>query len=403
MCLILPTNAQRHIIHNDRIASLQVVAGENWFAMPVIDLNGDVPIRVAFDDMTHEYHRYTYSIRHCEADWSESEEIFSSDYIEGFADENNIDDIEESQNTNVIYTHYELEVPNDRCKLKMSGNYKLTIVDNNNENEPILTVFFMVVEPLAGVSLQATTNTDLEINGRMQQISIDLSYGSLNNVTDPASQIKTVVLQNGRWDNAIVNAKPQYVRNDGLRWEHNRDLIFFAGNEYRKFEMLDPRHTTMGLESVHWDGTNYHAYVWRDEPRPSYIYDEDANGSFYIRNSDNIENNTISEYIYTHFTLQSEPLKGDVYINGAWTNDQFDEKYKMEYDYNENVYKATVLLKQGYYSYQYLLLRPDGTTTYVPSEGSFFQTENKYQVLVYFKGAGERTDRLVAYNELQIN
>ena len=135
------------------------------------------------------------------------------------------------------------------------------------------------------------------------------------NVTNPATQIKTVVMQNFRWDNARINTQPQYIMAKGLRWQHNRDLIFEAGNEYHKYEILDVSHPTMGIDFIRWDGRNYHVYPFADEPRPNYVYDEDADGAFYIRNSDNVENNRTSEYVFVHYILKCpKRYDGDVYI-----------------------------------------------------------------------------------------
>ncbi len=395
---IIHASAQRHEILDRRIATLQVMAGDNWLSLPVITLGQSTPINIAFDDLTHEYRRYCYKLEHCEVDWTTSEELFTSDYCDGFAEGNTIDNVEESLNTNQLYTHYSFRLPNDRCRMKMSGNYRVTVYDENDNNRKVLTACFMVVEPLMGVGLKMTTNTDIDINNRYQQIEMDLNYAGVN-VTDPATQIKTVVMQNMRWDNAVVNAKPQYVMNDGLRWFHCRDLIFNGGNEYRKFEMLDVNHTTMGLEMMDWDGGSYHAYIWMDEPRPNYLYDEDANGAFYIRNSDNNEIDYTCEYLMIHFRLKSPRQSGDVYINGVWTNDQFLPEYKMIWNETAQIYEAQVWLKQGYYSYQYLLQRSDGTMVPVPSEGNFYQTKNSYQALVYYRPNGSRTDRLVAYQD----
>ena len=400
--IAIPTPAQKNEIFNSEIASLQVIAGDDWLSMPIIELNGGAPVHIAFDDLTHEYHRYVYKIEHCEADWTTSKELFPSDYCDGFAEGNVIENTQESFNTNVLYTHYALQIPNSRCHLKLSGNYKLTIYDENDENNPVLTACFMVVDSQMAVSLEATSNTDVDINGSHQQLSMQLNYGNLH-VTDYAQQIKTVVLQNQRWDNAVINAKPQFVMGDGLKWDHNKSLLFDAGNEYRKFEALDVTHTTMGLESMVWDGSQYHAYIWTDEPRRNYVHDEDADGAFCIRNSDNQNIENTCEYMLVHFRLKSPLLNGNVYVNGVWTNDDFIPKYKMEFNDITHQYEAAIMLKQGYYSYQYLLMDNDGTLTQVPSEENFYQTENSYQAFVYYKGSGERTDRLVAYRQVKFN
>ena len=404
LSLSYQAKAQNNEIYDNNIASLQVVAGQNWMSLPIIKLNSHSPndrIYISFDDFTHAYHRYTYKIEHCEADWTVSEGLFSSDFINGFQEGNTIDYNEESINTNILYTHYKLTIPNEQCSLKMSGNYKLTVYDENDGNRPIFTACFMVLEPLMGVQLGVTTNTDIDINKAHQQVTMTVNYGSIN-VNDPSSQIKTVVMQNRRWDNAKINAKPQYIMGDGLKWDHNRDLIFQAGNEYHKYEILDVTHPTMGIDRIVWDGENYQVYPYPCAPRLNYVYDEDANGAFYIRNSDNIENDISSEYVFVNYVLNvPQKFDGEIYVNGAWTNDQFTQEYRMNYDEERKCYTAKILQKQGYYSYQFVMLDNQGVSRVVPSEGSFFQTENKYQALVYYREQGGRTDRLVGYQQVQ--
>ena len=387
--------AQRHEILSSRIASLQVTADDKWMEMPVTTLGGNITID--FDDLTHDYTRYTYRIEHCEADWTTSESIFSSEYLQGFAEGNTIDDYIESINTIQLYTHYQLQIPNQHCSLKMSGNYRLTVIDENNDEQPVLTACFMVVEPLMGVSLNCTTNTDIDINNSHQQIEMEIAYGPLT-VTNPTEQIKTVVMQNQRWDNARINARPQFTKADGLRWHHCRDYIFSAGNEYRKFEILDLSHPTMGIDHIHWDGSAYHVFPFLAEPRKNYVYDEDADGAFLIRNSDNIEIENTCDYALVHFQLKCpQHPSGDIYLNGTWTHDRFLPQYRMEYDYEKQIYEAVVPLKQGYYNYQFLEMDAGGALHPLPSEGNFYQTQNSYQALVYYRGTGERTDRLVGF------
>lgn len=388
--------AQRNEMLDKNIASLQVVANNDWLSLPIITLNSNDFVNISFDDLTHEYHRYCYKIEHCEADWQTSSALFESDYIDGFASGNTIDDVQESTNTVQLYTHYNISFPNNKCRPKISGNYRVTIYDENDEKHVVCRAYFMIVEPSMGVHLNVTTNTDIDINGKHQQVEMAVDYGN-NIVSNPQTQIKTVVMQNSRWDNAVVNARPQYIKANGLQWIHCKDYIFDGGNEYRKFETLDVTHTTMGLESINWDGHNYHAWIWTDEPRPSYIYDKDANGAFLIRNSDNIDNDVNSDYIITHFRLKSPQIPYPIYINGFFTNDRFLPQYEMKWNEKNQQYEGELLLKQGYYSYQYLLMKPEGKLKPVPSEGNFYQTENTYQALIYFKANGDRTDRLVGY------
>ena len=145
----------------------------------------------------------------------------------------------------------------------------------------------------------------------------------------------------------------------------------------------------------------YQVKVMTDSPRPNYVYDEAAKGSFYIRNSDNVENNNTCEYAQIHFTLKAPKLPGDVYLNADWTYGRFLPEYRMEYDEMTKTYHARLFMKQGYYSYQYLMKMEDGSIRLLPSEGNFYQTQNKYNVLVYYRAQSDRTDRLVGYGELK--
>ena len=401
ICLSAVTGFANHRVWADDVKSLQVVANTDWLSMPILQLGSDDVLNVAFDQLSHNYHRYVAHLEHCEADWSTSEEIFESDWLQGFNDIP-LSDYEKSINTTVLYTHYTFQVPNDQCRLKMSGNYRLHILDEDDDNRCVLTAEFRVVEPKMNVGLSASANTDLGLNGRYQQLSMSVNYNALP-VTRPDEQLYILVMQNGREDNMKVNVKPNFITPKGLKWEYNKRLIFEAGNEYHKYEVLNPTHITLGLERVSWDEDEgcFHVFPWLCEPQRNYLYDEDANGAFYIRNSDNYENDRTSDYVYVHYKLQ--PARHydhtNIILEGKWTTED-PSTYVMEYDDADQSYNATVLQKMGYYNYQFLMLDPDGTTHRVPEEGSFYQTENQYQALVYYKGIGERTWRLVGYQEI---
>lgn len=393
--------AQKNEIYDPNISTLQVVAGDRWLSMPVIRLNQDEVIYIGFDDLTHEYRRFTYTIEHCDADWTVSEGLFPSDFIEGFVEGNTIDDKEESVNTNMLYTHYALSIPNDRCRIRMGGNYRVTVYDENNDHQKIFVAHFMVLDPRMGVMMEVSSNTDIDINKSHQQVAMKLSYGSVT-VTEPHEQIKSVVLQNGRWNTAVVNTPAQYIMPYGLQWLHSKELIFEAGNEYHKFEMLDPDHPSMGVDEIRWDGTDYHVYPFACEPQNNYVYDEDANGAFYIRNSDNYENDRSSEYMLVHYLLKTDRIKdGNIYLDGRWTNEQLTPDYQMTYNEESGYYEAVIQQKLGYYNYHFIVVHDDGTIRQLPSDGNFYQTENKYQCLIYYRGKQDRTDILVGYQEVQ--
>lgn len=386
-----------HRILHPQIKSLQAVINQDFMSPPVLRLGTDDILHIAFDELSHDYHRYTYTLERCEADWTPAQGIFESDWLEGF-NAIVIDDHELSINTIVPYTHYQLQIPNDQCRLKMSGNYRLYIIDDEQQ-EQLACVEFMVTEQKMSLFMEATTNTDIDLNTSHQQLDITLNYGNLV-VTNPQEQIRMVVRQNDRDDNCRRDIPPTFINNNGLRWQHCRPLIFEAGNEYRKYEVLDPSHPTMGIDYIRWDGDQYQVFPFISEPRPHYIYDEDSDGAFYIRNSDNVENNIASEYVWVNYRLKTPVLpSGRIMIQGHWTTEA-PETYEMTYDATTQLYTASILQKQGYYSYQYLWLDNDGRQQFLPSEGSFYQTENRYQTYIYYKGTEDRTWRLVSYRQL---
>jgi len=394
LLLLVPISATgKSRIIDTNIKSLTTVVNDNWLAPAVMRLNSDDVLNISFDELSHDYHRYIYKLERCEANWAPSTTLFESDWLMGF-NNNPIESYEHSMNTVVAYTHYSLQIPNDRCKLKLSGNYRLHVLDEDNDNNEVLVAEFMVTEQTMKLSLSTSVNTDIDTRQSHQQVSMTLNLGS-ETVTHPDDQIFAVVMQNLQEHNLRQGVKPNIIKHNTLVWTHNRSLIFDAGNEYHKFEILDVSHPTMGIDRITWDGQNYQAYPTANEPRHNYLYDEDANGAFCIRNSNYSEVNTTGEYVWVNYRLRA-PQQGDVYVYGRWTTSKPDT-YKMTYDPIDEIYTARILQKQGYYNYQYTTAKGQLLTT----EGSYYQTENQYQAFIYFKGATDRSWRLTAYGDTQ--
>lgn len=400
----LLVKAQLQEIRSERIASLQVVAGQDWLEDPVIILGGGQSINISFDELTHDSHRYSYTVTHCEPDWSDSEGLFASDYISGFPSGQTLEDYEKSINTNQLFTHYKLTIPNASCRIMMSGNYRVDIIDEDEE-EIVASARFMVCEDLVTVAKEITDNTDIDIQRSHQQVNIKVQFPSSLKCVSPREQFKVAVMQNHRTDNMVWCPYALQVTQNSMIWTHTPDLIFPAGNEYHAFEILDVHRNSLGVESIDWDGEWDNVHLYHDYPRRAYVYDEDANGSFYLRNSDNVENDIASEYVKVHFYLDTPQLPGDVYVDGRWASSNEREKYLMEYDDEKQCYHAVIKMKYGYYSYQYVLEQSSnengklaGKQPYSKTsltEGDFFQTENQYLVLVYYRAPIDRTWRLV--------
>ncbi len=381
-------------IYSPTVKTLTTIVNNDWQNRPVMELGSADILYIDFDELSHDARRYICHITRCEADWSESSDVFESDWLQGFNDYP-IDDYQHSLNTTVNYTHYSFQIPNEQCRIRMSGNYRLTIYDEDMGHEKVIDAEFYVVEPLMTIGLSMTTNTDIDVNKSHQQLAMILEYKDLK-VIHPDDEIYTVVMQNWNEQTARVNPPSNYRYQLGMKWDHQRDLIFDAGNEYHKFEVLDVSHPTMGIDRIMWDGSRYQAYPFTTTLRRNYLTDKSANGAFFIRNSNSTEIDYTCDYVWVNYQLDA-PYLGEIFLLGQWTTNADPTAYQLQYDATNLCYRAQVMQKQGYYSYQYTTR--EGLSA--PTEGNFFQTRNKYQALVYYKGLSDRTWRLVGYRGLE--
>ena len=398
--------AQSNKVYDPMIHTLQTIVNDDWLHDDVITLGTDDWVTISFDHFTHDYHRFTYKIVHCNADWTPSD-LFEVDYMDGF---NNlpIEDYENSLNTTMLYTHYRLDLPNDDIQFKVSGNYRVEIyLDNENDDEKqeekvVAVACFRIVEPRMGLNVAMTSNTDIDTNLSHQQVSFVVNYHPTE-VVDPATEIKPYVYQNGRTDNHVAQVKPTYVTPGHLEYTHNSALIFPAGNEYRRFEVINMHFATQGVDRMTYFTPYYHATLLPDAPRRNYSFDVDHDGRYLIRYNLAQDTDTEADYLFVHFTLEM-PYRtgGNFYLTGEFAYDSFTPEYKMTYNAAEQVYEATVLLKQGAYDFMYLWV-PDGSGVGQtgPAEGNFYEAENEYQVYIYHRPFGGRYDRLVATQQVK--
>ncbi len=395
-CSLLQSKAQVQQIFDPNVRTLTLTVNDDPTLPPYMPLSGRQHIDIEWDEMSHNYKRYVYHIDHCDWNWEPTDGIFESDFLEGLNDQL-IEDYQKSFNTTQIYTHYWLRIPQKELQLRLSGNYRLRIYEEDadrEEEQPVLEARFCIYENSAGIITQLSSNTDIDFNRDHQQMTLSVGYGSLS-VFDPQRELKVVVMQNRRWDCRVENLVPNVRKANGIEFTHNRQLIFPGGNEYHRFEILDVHRTAVGVERINWFEPYYHATLFPVQPDRAYSYSEDQNGVYVVRSADDIDDATTAEYIVVHFFLQSPRLQGgDVYVSGRWSGQTFNPDCKMEYDDVNREYHAALLLKQGYYSYEFV--QQDALTA--RTMGSFFETENEYQVLVYYREQGARYDRLAGYS-----
>lgn len=381
---------------SDKINTLRVVVNGDWERPPMVDLTSTEPIEFSFDEMSHRYNRFTYHITHCDAQWEPSD-LIESEYMDGFNDQP-VEKWQNSLNTTFDYTHYTITLPNNDVSLKISGNYRLSIQEDGHE---VAWFRFLVSENKHNISAAVSGNTDIDTHKAHQQLDMGISLNGLN-VTDPDREIYTVIMQNLRSDNAVINPKPTYNTGNRLTFEHCRELIFPAGNEFRRFEVVNMYDYNMNVDRIAFHDPFYHATLMQDKRHTAYSFDHDHNGRYLIRYNQASDSDTEADYLFVHFSLPGNQIYGGrLYVSGHFNGGNLTSRYEMEYNALAKAYEATLLLKQGAYDYQYLWV-PDGETSGLtrPSEGDWYETKNEYLILLYFRERGSRYDRLISTLEL---
>ncbi|MBQ7941554.1 MAG: DUF5103 domain-containing protein [Muribaculaceae bacterium] len=385
-------------VADSRFKSLQVKLDGNDYFPPIITLNSDSKIRISFDELSDERSYLRYSIIHCNADWTPSN-LVESEYLEGF----NYADIEEykfSIGTLCHYVHYSFSIPNDKIQFRVSGNYLVKIYADDEPDVTLLQARFYVCENAVSVGTSVTSRTDIDYNREHQQVSfiVDTKEYSIRNMY---SDLKAYVSQNSRIDNEVIIERPLMVSGKRITYDHDKRLIFEAGNEFRRIETVAQHGISMGVESMEYHHPYYHARLFTDRMRTedNYIYDKTQMGRFTIRSSEANDSDNGSEYIITHFTLDTggKINSGKIYINGEFTNNMFTPSSLMKYDPSTGLYYTDMLLKQGAYNYQYLYV-PDGSRRgYYSIEGNKYQTVNEYLVRIYHRDPASRYDRFIGF------
>jgi hypothetical protein len=87
-------------------------------------------------------------------------------------------------------------------------------------------------------------------------------------------------------------------------------------------------------------------------------------------------------------------------VFGALTNWQIDDKFRLKLDESDRMYKLDAKLKQGIYNYYYVVVNSKGEINATIYEGSHWETENFYTVLVYYRLPSMQTDRLIGISRI---
>ncbi len=366
-------------------------AALNTYA-PIIKLGER--INLSFDDLNADEHDYTYKIEHCTLNWEVSN-LSESEFVNGYA-EDRIRDYENSFNTLQPYTNYTLTIPNEDTRLKISGNYMLSVL--NEEEEVVIKRHFVVYEPKVTVGVSVYKSRDISTINTKQSVEFIINHPNYR-INNPGEEIKPIILQNNNWQTAIIGLKPLFYRGTQLLYKYNKETSFWAGNEFLFFDSKDIRSSTLNIAGVELGRELYHTYLYTNEERIDLPYTlfPDVNGNFIVRTLSGQNNNTDADYSWVHFSLKTlENLEGkELYISGNFNNWQLNDLNKLEYNNDSGLYETTLLVKQGFYNYQYITKNKEGIISNHDIDGSFYQTENDYTVLVYYKKFGSRYTKVI--------
>jgi hypothetical protein len=386
------------MIFDDRIRTVMLYR-EGWnLSHPLVEIGGDQKLKLEFDLLGSGIENLNYSFIHCNKDWEPSG-LFTTDYIDGFH-ENQIEEYAFSFNTTVSYIHYTLAFPNENVNISLSGNYVIVVHRPGEAERPLFTRRFMVVENLTGIKATVRRADMSNFRDTHQQVDVTVALSQLR-VTDPRSEIFTAVIQNGRWDNAVTNLAADFVSPTELRYTSlGEGNLFEGGNEFRQFDIRSFRYQTEFVQEITYDGRFHNVNLQLSDNREfkPYFFRNDFNGKYMIGVQEGVNPSTDADYARVYFTLPA-PLKvegGTIYIAGDMTMwNPLPDNY-MQYNYEERQYEGSLFLKQGWYNYEYRF-SPDheGSEKRAWFEGSHFETENEYLILVYYRARNSRYDRLV--------
>lgn len=383
-------------IYDSKVQTVQLLVNGTDDRYPIITLLGQ-QLKLSFDIIGNNNEYFQYTIIHCDQAWKPTN-MQQSLYLKGLTFDN-INDFKFSTNTYVKYVHYNLLFPNENIKPTIAGNYILKVYRNFDENDLLLTRRFMVLNSQAKISATARPASLAEYRFTKQELNFTVDYNATL-IPNPLQDIKVVILQNNRWDNALRDISPQFASNGKLDYNYFDKNLFNGGNEFRFFDIRNLRQYSVNVRNKHFDSL-YRCLLNIDEPRGSkqYFQYNDFNGKRVVANREGNNSDIDGDYALIQFQLSAIaniPSSSEVYVIGEFSDWKLKPEYKMSFNANRLRYDLEVPLKQGRYEYAYSIL---DTETQKPDEsvfeGNHANTENEYLILVYNRNLQFNYDELI--------
>jgi hypothetical protein len=383
------------------LANMDSVRQRNLIAeLPIFKLNGGT-VTLNFDDMEGDSKYYRYKIVYCNADWSQSA-LSDLEYIQGYS-EDRIPNGRVSFGMLTNYMNYRLTLPNQNTRFTKSGNYILHIYVDDSENTLVLTRRFCIYEDLLTLKANFPSTGKTEKSDTHHEIDFTATYKNIN-IRNPQREIKAAVIQNSNWATGKYNLTPSYYLQGELNFDYQDSIVFPAGKEYRPIDLRSLIFTRGNVQHIASFKDGYDVTLKRDIGREKipYSFTFDVNGGFVISNLDlagDIDPDIQCEYPDVLFTLvrNKNHDDSDIYVVGKMTDWQLYDTFKMSYSQSKGAYTLEVPIKQGYYDYTYAIVNKDGKMNLAEIDGDWYETENNYSILTYYRSVGDRYDRLVGY------
>jgi hypothetical protein len=366
--------------------------------LPAVTKLGQPNLLLQFDDLRAEKDTYYAKVIHCNYDWSRSM-LQDLEFLPDF-NEFPINNYEFSIDTHVPYVHYWFNIP----AVKLPGNYVIVVYRASNKDDIILTRRFMVYDTRVSFANERNLIGAGSVAKLNQQINFTISYGSLE-LINPLETVQVSIRQNQRWDNIATNIKPSFVREIEKQLEYrffDEKKMFKGGNEFRFFDLRSLNNPGRNVDYVKSNIKPFQAFIVKDKSRQHEAYSQyqDLNGGFINDNYD-YRDASYTNYADVNFTLSSSKLNGDVYVTGAFNYWNLTPDNKMTFDSTKNEYRSNLLLKQGWYDYQYYVYSK--TLQPYMLEGTHFETENQYEIFIYYRSQRPNADLLIGYVSLDKN
>jgi hypothetical protein len=355
----------------------------------------DDSFQFVFDDLYGTEANYFYTITHCDYDWKPSQ-LAKQEYLNGF-DDQRIQDYSNSLTTLQLYSHYKLTFPNRLTQFRVSGNFMIKILDD--DKNIVFTKKFILYEELVSVPMQVRRARNVAVVEKKHNIEFSIKSAIIN-FQSPLQNVKVMLLQNGKFETAITNIKPQFTIGNDLIYRYDKETQFWAGNEFLFFENKDIRAANNTIARIDSKGGLYNAYLYLSQARANspYTYYPDINGNYIVKNIGRENNEIEADYAWVFFSLSAPAFyeKKSIYVNGMFNNFAIGEENKMDYNAEKGIYEKALLIKQGFTNYQYVIADSNGKIDEENAiDGNFFQTEDNYFVLVYYRENNQRYDRII--------